>query len=82
MKLKNYRFMRQNGQPVTSTGISPLDAWDNLCDSYDNDYFMLKVFTDVTANTRATQKQGYQWLNCKISIDFDGNFGPVYFEPM
>lgn len=79
-----FAFMRDDGESIVVNGKHPEDAWENLCDSLENDYMYIKRFLDRSVNEAAIKKH-YEWLNKIIHIGIDSEytneeFGPVFIR--
>jgi len=81
---ERFAFMRNDGKAIIVNGKHPEDAWENLCDSLDNDHMYIKKFLDRTINKKAISKN-YEWLNKIIHKGIDSTytneeFGPVFIR--
>ena len=76
-----YLFMRNDNEAVVFNGRNPEDAWENLCESFDNDSHYIRRYFDVSVNKQAISK-GFDWLNNVIGSPLEAQYQDIHMGPV
>ena len=82
--MAKYRFIRDDGEAITSEGHTPETAWETLCESLYDDRQQTIRFCNTEVTCNAIEKKGYTLLNDWIAEStnetYHGNKGPAFLR--